>query len=641
MPESTVRTQPKSEEDTPAENGAVPAEHPERDEPSPARRDWLRRLGTSPVTVAIVTWLIATPVAFVLARVIDIDPFSEQGTFLPLGVGCALLVLMTALAWRRRAGDLVTAAAAGLFAAWVAFFFRVALNGTPFGTTGLVGDRGRMAAASMRYTVTPWPADSIVPTVTAEYPPLFPWLVGRASLIVDVPAWRLLAFAEVGLLSFGVLAAFLMWRRLVPAPVALAISAAGLLVYGDPRKAFAIITLLVFIPWLISAFTEDSPRRLHWLPAGVIAGLTMNTYNGWFPLGVFGIVAIIVTAWRRSENRARYLRHALLTIATGAVVSAPYLVPYGYAVLTKGGQAISDEYVTTGLSVNSFPFLAPTLLGALQLVGLAGLIWYRRRTWWAWPMLYLVIGSYLYWLLLGLRFVFSTHTTLFYYVPLLTSATLVSAGVLTIVRAAPALARKFTFAAPYRTGAAVTAVALLWVGFSYWQDWRPLPGLAVPLHNEYTAWAHREPLPDCTYTKYAPAEGRFGCYPVTRIKAEVEQVRGVGALPNVVASDERLYSYLPWRGYLGVDRTSANTFVYWDDRFAELTRLSKITDAGEFARETAGTQFGPIDVFVMGRVDSQTWAAVGTQFHRSQFDPATWEIVDDLPSNTVLAVRRG
>lgn len=600
-----------------------------------------RRLARSPATVAIVTWLLATPVAFVIPRLVNVNPFSEHGVFLPLGVGGVLLALVTAIAWWRRAGEWVPAMAAGLFAAWVALAFQVARYGSPFGTTGLQGDRVRVAAAAMRDTVTFWPSDQFVEGLPAEYPPLFPWLVAKASLLIDVPTWRLLTFAEIGLLSFAVLAAFLMWRRLVPAPVALLLSTTGLFVYGDPRKAFAVVTLFVLVPWLISSFTESSRGRLHWLSAGIIGGLIMLTYNGWFSFGAAGIIAILVSTWRRSTDRAGYLRRVLLIAAVTVVVAAPYLVPWGWGVLTMEGQAVSDEYVVSGLTLNTFPFLKPTLLGALELVGLVGLVWYRRRTEWAWPMLYLVIGSYLFWLLTGIRFVFSDHTTLFFYVPLLTGAVLVAGGVLTLATAGPALARKFAVTPPYRTGAAVTAGAMLWVGFTYWHDWRPTvePGLASTF-NTYSAWTHLEPGPDCSYPKYAPTEGRFVCCPADRIKAEVERVLGAGARPHTLSMDERLFAYLPWRGYMGVDRTAANTLSRWDDRYAELTRLSLITDPGEFANSTANTRFGRIDVFVLSRISDQNWSGIFLNFRPAQFDPAVWTVVQGLPNNVVVAIRR-
>jgi len=45
-------------------------------------------------------------------------------------------------------------------------------------------------------------SDGIVPSVPSNYPPLFPWLVGRTSALVHVPAWRLLGPAEAITLSF-------------------------------------------------------------------------------------------------------------------------------------------------------------------------------------------------------------------------------------------------------------------------------------------------------------------------------------------------------------------------------------------------------------------------------------------------------
>lgn len=617
-----------------------PAPAAERVEESPGTARFWRMAG-SPAVVAVAVWLIATPVAFVIPRLTDVDPFSEHGVFVPLGVGGLLLAAMTAVAWWRGAGEWVIASAAGLFAAWVALAFRVALYGSPFGTTGLQGDRVRVAASAMKNTVAFWPSDPFVVEQPAEYPPLFPWLVAKGSQLTGVATWRLLATAEILLLSFAVLVAFLLWRRLVPAPVALVLSASGLLIYGDPRKAFAVITLFVLVPWLISAFTEPARGRLHWLPAGLIGGLIMLTYNGWFPFGALGILAILVSTWRRSADRAGYLRHVLLVAAVTLVVASPYLVPWGWAVLTEPGQAVSDEWVTSGLTTNAFPFLKPTLLGALELIGLVGLVWYRQRTPWAAPMLYLVLGSYAFWLVMGIRFVFSTHTGLFFYVPLLTGAALLAAGVLTLVAAIPALLRRFALNPPYRAGAAVTAAALLWVGFTYWQDWRPtLEDGVASTDNLYSAWAHLEPLPDCGYPRFAPQNGRFACYPVNRIKAEVERVRGAGARPHTLATDERLFAYLPWPGYVGTGRTAANTLVRWDDRVAELNRLAAITDPGEFARATSNTEFGPIDVFVLSQQEDQSWAWDVTKFHPEQFDPTVWTAVQSLPNNVVVVIRQ-
>lgn len=599
-----------------------------------------RRLIASPATIAITTWLLATPVAFVVPRLIDLDPFNERGAFVPLAAGGGLLVILTGLVWPRGAGEWVPAAGAGLFAAWLALALRMALTGTPFGVTGLLGDRVRTTAAATHYTVTPWSSDAIIESLPSEYPPLFPWLVGRAALLVDVPAWRLLGYAEAGLTSFAVLATFLMWRRLVPAGPALALSAVGLFVYGDPRKAFAIITLFVFLPWLISAFADPPRGRLHWLPAGLIGGLIMLLYIGWFPFGAAGVLAIVLASWWRAADRAGYLRHVLLVSGVTLLVASPYLGPWLRASLAGGGEALGDRWLAVEIVTNGFPFLQPTLLGAVQLVGLAGLLWYRTRVWWSWPLLNLLLGSYLFWLVMGVRFLLTEHTTLFYYVPLLAGAVLLAAAVLTVLRAAPVLARRLGVAPPYRIGAAALAVTMLWVGFGYWQQWRPTTTPEPGSRNELTTLAHLEPMPDCTYPKYAPAQGRMGCYPIYRIRDEVAGVRGAADRPHTLASDERLYAYLPWRGYLGTHMTSAPTVARWRDRHAEVARLSGITDPAEFARASAATRFGPIDVLVLGRETPTDWVVIDQRFHPGQFDPARWVVVDDLQQPVVLAIRR-
>lgn len=628
QPPSVLTAEQKSQENTSTED-------------HPPAKGMLRRLIGSPVTVAIVSWLLATPVAVVIPRIADVSPFSENGVFIPLGAGGLLLLAVTAVAWRRPSGELVAAAAAGLFAAWVILVFRLALYGSPFGTTGWMGDRVRVASAATRDVVTLLPADQFVTEIPSEYPPLFPWLVARASLLLDVPVWRLLVVAEVGLLSFTVLAAFLMWRRIVPAPAALVISGASLFVYGDPRKAFAIVALFVVVPWLVSALAEPKRGGMHWLPAGIIGGLIMLTYNGWYTFGAVGFFAVIVSTWRRSANRAAYLRHVLLVAAVSLVLSAPYLIPWGWALLTSEGQAVSDEYVASGLTLTGFPFLKPTLLGMLQFVGLAGLVWYRGRTDWARPLLYLVLGGYVFWLVMGIRFVFSTHTTLFFYVPLLVGGVLVPAGVLTLATAGPALVRKFGYTAPRGTGTAVVAVAMVWVMFTYWQDWKPNLDPGTSTTNTYSAIAHLEPWPDCRYPRFAPVEGRFPCFPADSIKAEVEKVRGVGALPHTLAWEERMFAYTSWPAYIGADRTASGTLTRWDDRQAELKRLAQITDPAEFARVSANTQFGPIDVFVLYAADATRWTAIGVNFHRDQFDPAVWTVVKEPAlGNTVVAIRK-
>ncbi|QIK77077.1 arabinofuranosyltransferase [Nocardioides piscis] len=578
-----------------------------------------------------------------LARQLDLDPMTEQGAFLPVAV---LAVLVVAGGWATaswRAEEMASAVAAGVSGAWVAFALQVALTGTPFGFAGLQSDNGRTTASATKYSVSMWSSDTFVDDLPSEYPPLFPWLIGRASAVLDYPAWRLVGPAEVLLISFSLVLGYLMWRRLVGGPVALLCSIIVLPVYGVPLKPFAVAVLVVFAPWAVATFTESVRLRLHWLPAGVIGGLLVLTYHGWLTFGAFGLLLVMFAGWRRSEDRRGYLRHVLATILVALVVASPYVVPFGWALLTRdAGQAVSDLFVTPEITDSSFPFLTSGFIGTLQLIGLVGLFLVRATAQWARPLLHLVAGGYIFWLVFGVRFVLTGHTTMFFYVARLNGYLLAAAGILVLsLLLSWALDRGDLREEARGLGLVLTALVLLFGGFTYWQEWRPRPVIGPDEARNYASMAHMEPLPDCTYPKYIGALPEVPCLPVEEIRREVSTVVGKDARPHTLAGDERLFSFLPWRAYMGVDRTSAGTLVRFDDRMAELRRLTTISSQDEFSDATRDTAFGPIDVFVLGKVqDGKRWAMWDAEFNPAQFSSADWHVVDRPDWSVAVAVRR-
>ncbi|MEV0581665.1 arabinofuranosyltransferase [Nonomuraea sp. NPDC050310] len=577
---------------------------------SPIRADAGR--WPDPRWLSVPVWLAATAAGFVLVGWIRPDPFAVRGVLLPLTVLGLLALVLVPAALRLR----VSAVACGLFAGWVALDLKTMLYGTPYGFAGLFGDMGRIAAAATRYSVTPWSADAFVEEVPAEYPMLYPWLIGRASALSGVPAWRLVAEAEILTVSGAVVAAFLLWSRLVKPPVALAVAAASLVAFGDPRKAFGVVAVLVVIPWILLTFGSPPRGRLPWWSAGAIGGLIVITYQGFLIYGSLGILALAGLTWWRHDDRRAYLLRLLKVSGVAALVSGVYVVPYLAATLAGGGQAVADLYVAPDLVANPFPFLQPTPLGLLQFAGLAGVIGYRRTAWWAQPLLLLIAGAYAYRVLMMARFVADGHTGFFHYTSRLLGPLLVAAGVLTV---ATLLKRH----AAREYGVAALAVVLLWAGVSYWR-------LALP--EGVQPWAAKWPSATHFYTARAHHEPAF---PAREIRARVEEVRGRGARPRVLSADERLFAYLPWRGFTSVDRTSANTLIRWDERRAELVRLAAVTDPQAFAEASASTAFGAIDVFVL-----RDWRWRDVSFQRGQFDPARFAVVDDLPGKTVLLIRK-
>lgn len=615
--------------------------------------DRLLGLCRGPTATAAMAWLVTAPVAALLPSRLHLNPFRESDAVVPLVFGGLLLAGLGCLArWRR--SPALAGAAAGLLASWTVLLLRTSWDGTPFGAGGLFGDAGRLTAMATRYTVAWHSSDGIVAAVPSEYPPLFPWLIGRAAVLLDVPAWRLVAPALILALSGSIVASFALWRRLTSPAAALVISALGLLALGKPDKAYEVLALAFFVPLMLGTVAAPPGRRLHWLPAGLAAGLLVLLYQGYLLYGAIGLAALLWQAWRAETDRRAYLWYVARVAAVMLLASSWYVLPYAWAML-HGGQQVSDLYESSSITGSPLPFLAMTPLGVLQAIGLAGLLWLYRSVWWAAPLLTVVLGVYAYYLVALAKYVTTGHTSFLHYVFPLISTCLLAAGVLTCAHLAPEIQRRVGASA----GAAAVAVVLAFTGYSYWQfampvtHWIPgrtgvgAPDLAgAPAGNLQAARAHLQPLPDGRRPRYsAPAApaGTLPWFPADQTRRTVEGVLGKGTRPYTLAYDQQLFAFLPWKGYIAVDRGSASTLSRWDDRYAELRRLSAISEPLAFAAASAHTRFGPIDVFVLHReAAGLVWRPSGgpgpVVFQQAQL--ASFVVVPDLPEKTVVAIRR-
>src|SRR5690242_1263161 len=506
-----------------------------------------RLLSVNPSLAAFIIWLVCLPVAFGLASLGPANPFLLRVAMVPVVVLVAG-VIVVGVASRRLPADLASGIGAGLFGGWVAFTLRTALHGTPYGFGGMGSDAGRLAAMANRYAGTWRSSDGIVPSVPSHYPPLFPWLVGRTSALVHVPAWRLLGPAETITLSFAVVAGYLLWRYLVPGPVALAVTLPVLLCFSLPVKAFEILALAVFVPWAVATFGDPPRGRLHWLPAGLIGGLSILLYWAFLVFGALGVLVLAVLTWRASPDRARYVRHVALTVIVALVVASWYLVPYAGWGFLHGSSQVEYQYQGGGIQDSPLLFLSPTPLGVLELIGVIGLIWWRGRVWWGKPLLLLTVGVYAYWLLGLASFVLANRHLLLQDTPPLTGLVLAAAGVLTIAQAAPAIVRRLSIRT-VPAGLPVLGLCLLviWTAVTAWQAWMPgappsTTGLyqpaVSPQRNDTTA-AFTIPLPDGSYPRAGPASIRNPAFPADTIGKDVASVLGASAKPVTLSASEQ------------------------------------------------------------------------------------------------------
>jgi hypothetical protein len=615
-----------------------------------------RLVKLNPSLAALVTWLVCLPVAFAAASIGRGDPFRLRVAMIPVAVLVAG-VIVVGLASRRLPADLASGIAAGLFGGWVAFTLRTAVHGTPFGFGGLGSDAGRMAAMANRYSHAWRSSDGIVPSVPSNYPPLFPWLVGRLSALVHVPAWRLLSPAEAITLSFAVIAGYLLWRRLLPGPLALALSLPVLVCFSLPEKAYEILALAVFIPWAVATFGDPPRGRLHWLPAGLIGGLSIVLYWAFIVFGALGVLALVVLTWRASPDRARYARHVVLTILVAVAVASWYWIPYLGWGLLHGSSQVEYQYQGGGIQNSPLLFLSPTPLGVLELIGVAGLVWWRGRVWWGRPLLLLTVGIYAYWLLGLASFVVAKHHLLLQDTPRMTNLLLATAGVLTIAQAAPGVVRRLSVGT-VPAGLPTLALCLLtiWTGFTAWQAWMPggptsPTGLLQPPVNSQrndTTAAFTSPLPGGSYPRATPRGMRNPPFPTGIIQKDVASVLGASAAPVTLSASEQLFAYVNWPGYIGVTFGAAGIDTNWPARYADLEKLSRVIDPVAFAAAaSARTEFGPIDVFILERTSPArwTWQPAGSPepaitFTPAQFSPDAFTVFTNLPGNFVLVVRQ-
>lgn len=639
------------------------------------RRGRALRSAAHPAVIAVLTWLVLVPPAVVLPTLADANPFVQRSAEIPLAVGMGLVAVIAVLAWwlsnpegKGHRGevwvDRMAGVAAGALAAYVVLVIRTALHGTPFAIEGVFGDTGRLSAMAVRYTTT-WKSTDGLVVVPSEYPPLFPFLVGKASILTGVPAWRLLAPAEIITVSGSILAGFTLWLRLTRAPVALAIASLGLAVFGAPDKAYEVIVLVVFIPWVLMTIERPARGALHWLPAGLIGGAMFLTYYAYAAFAGLGVVALV---WARlrpwgghsPDERRAYLEHLLKTAAVVLAVLVWWLIPYVVAMVS-GGQQVADMYEDKETATSPLTFLEMSPLGLVQLVGVISLVWYWRTAWWARPLAAIVLGALAYRTVSFLRWVGTEHSGLFYYtVPLITSC-LVAGALLGLAQAAPEVPRRLGRSFPRGAGVVALATAAVFAGYTFWGHTMPAnkwlatdDGGTVPdpttigWSNKQAAVAHLQRLPDGTLPEYAPLAAAeqltLPLMPVAKVQQAVAGVLGANARPYALAWDEQIFAFLPWKGYLGVDRNASYGPVRWPDRYKELTRLADVRDPAAFAQESGHTRFGPIDVFILRRQgNTLTWKALRRPetlvFQRSQFDPAVFSVVD-LPDDTTVAIRR-
>lgn len=600
--------------------------------------------------VALVTGVLGVGAAFVIVAVAHANPVSIRGAALPIGMGIVAFASALGALWKfgNRFGPALIGAVVGTYAGWVALVTKGALYGTVMSYGGNNQDAHRLTAQAAKYATSWASTDVFSPHTPSDYPPLYPWLTGRASQVLGEPAWQLMQNTQVLWLSAIVVLAYVLWRTLAPAPVAAVIALLTFVADTDPIKPYEIAALAVTVPWILATVGRPARGRLPWPVAGLIGGLIFLTYNGYLVFLGLGALAIGWWAWRESTHRRAYLSY-LMKVATVAFVTASwYVVPYLWASLTRPhGSFGSDTFAAPVISADPLPlhFLDASPTGVLQLVGIVGLVAYFRRAAWARPLVALLVGAYAYFGIGVIRFVGTRHTMFYHYAIAPIVLLGLAAGVLTIAETLHRYADRGWAQPARRTVAVLTVAGLIWSSLLVWRAWEPTTafgGSTARLSssdNKPADQAQSESAADLSRSPYAPVEPDTNAVPAALIEAAVAQHYGAAYRPMVLSEDERLFAFVDWYVYIGAGPGASPTLDMWHEKAAFLRSLADL-DPARFSEALAHAPYGSVDVVVLRRdADQLVWRPGEVTYRPTQFDPAVFDRVD-LPNNYVVFIHR-
>lgn len=598
------------------------------------------------VVVILAVGLVWCTATAVLGHAVYPDPFSWWGQAFPLLVLAVLAVVAMPLVLRGR--DRGADVAALLVAGWVSWFGATQLHGTPFPYGGMRADIARLTAAATKFSVHADSTDLLFKGLPIEYPPLFPWLVGRLSAVLGVPAWELMAPASVVFCGLAVLSGYLLWRALVTPALALALCIVPAAVYGDPRKAHEVAAVCVLTPWVLGGLARyrRSTPPLHWAVTGLVGGLLVTDYQGYLVFSLVGILVVVALGLRERASRTAYLRHLVLATVTALVTAAWFLWPWLSVLVRTGGDDSADTFVPFEATTDPLhlPWQQPWPMAGWLCAGLALTAYHAWRHAWARHLLALTLATMGYRVVMLRRFEETGHTAFFQYTDRLSDGLLVIGAVLSVVAlwprllaAGPSLRRLRPHARRVVGGLAAIAVVVTSAGF-YWAGQRA--GAAEDEHSpNFARLAHATELPGGGYPEFNAEAGQLARFPAVEVQRIIEEQLGRGAVPTVLTYDESLSSYYPYYQYLGVGGNSANSLGFWPRRETEVWALSGQLDPRAFAAASASMPHGPIDVFVL-RGQSRWFEWRDLHFVKGQFAEPYFH-TELAAGNTWVFVRRG
>ncbi|MFZ0834611.1 MAG: arabinofuranosyltransferase, partial [Mycobacterium sp.] len=297
---------------------------------------------------------------------------------------CLAGLLAAGWLWRRGRERVAYGAAVVFLAA-----FSVVTLGMPLGATrlylfGISVDQQFRTEYLTRLTDTAALHDMTYFGLPPYYPPGWFWLGGRAAALTGTPAWEMFKPWAITSIAIAVVAAFVLWAKMIRFELALIVTtatAAVTLAYSPAEPYAAVITVLL-PPVLVLAWSglRGGERSGGWAAVGAVGvflGFSALFYTLLVAYSAFTVVIMAALAAATSRSWAPVLRLAVIT-GTAAVIALIGWLPYLLAAVkgSPAGSGTAQHYLPADGAQLWFPMLQFTILGALCMVGI---IWLAVR----------------------------------------------------------------------------------------------------------------------------------------------------------------------------------------------------------------------------------------------------------------------
>lgn len=437
--------------------------------------------------------------------------------------------------------------------------------------------------------------------IPTYYPPLWFWFGGRLANFLDIPGWEVFQPWSIISLAIGGAVLVPVWQRLVgslPVATGIAIVTICVILVMSPDEPYAALVAMG-----IPAMVALTPGILRGRKFALIGGILFLGFSATFytlftaaiALSVVVVAAVVFLALERSWKPVVWL--AVLGVASISIA----LITWGPFLLASAGGAEQSgdtamHYLPLEGTQLPLPFLAPSMLGLLSIIGLIHLV--VRRSDPVVQSMQIALIVFYGWIVASMMTTLLGTTMLGFRLDTLVVLMLTTAGVLGIAdfrlagiymlypnRITPKVARNTT---------TILIVLVLAGGLNYAQN--------IPQRNAHAI--------DLAYTDTDGYGERADLYPAgsAQYYGEIDahlQEQGFHPSDTIVLTDElNFMSYNPYRGFQAFTSHYANPLGEFGKRNATIedwavNSWDELSDPADFAAAIDGSEWAGPEVFIL------------------------------------------